>query len=110
MIDLPDKTGTLLDGLEDNLPIPARPTPRLVAALRQQCPGMVVPATFQVVKIFYAGDEGGILCTLDFGDPATKNVPIVSITHLAFDGTVLLAREIEGYQRHRIKKLRQQGR
>ena len=110
MIDIPDKTGTLLDGLEDHLPIRARPTPRLVAALRQQCPGLAVPATFNVVKIFYAGDEGGILCTLDFGDPASKNVPIVSITHLAFDRTVPLAREIEGYQRHRIKKLRQQGR
>ncbi len=110
MIDNPDKTETLLASLEANLPIWARPTQRLAAQLRRHCPGMVVPETFAVVKLFYSGDDGGILCTLDFGDPATKNVPVVSITHLTFDPTAPLAREIDAYQRHRIKKLRKLGR
>jgi hypothetical protein len=106
--DIPDKTQALVENLEANLPITARTTPRLVIALRQQNPDLTVPQTCQVVSIHYAGDEGGIVCQLDFGALESKSVPFVSITHLAFDRNAPLAREIDAYQRHRVKKLRQQ--
>jgi hypothetical protein len=35
---------------------------------------------------------------------------VVSITHLAFDRRGPLSREIDAYQRHRIKKLKRQRR
>jgi hypothetical protein len=51
---------------------------------------------------------GGILCGLDIGGAETQAAHVVSITHLTFDRRVPLSREIEAYQRHRIKKLKQQ--
>ena len=65
-----------------------------------------------MLKVFYTGDMGGILCCLDIGGPDPKSAHLVSITHLimTFDRRVPLAREIEVYQRHRNKKLKQQGR
>ena len=52
------------------------------------------------------GDEGGILCYLDFGFFDTANVHIVSITHLKFNRKNLLSREIKAYCKHRNKRLR----
>ena len=65
-----------------------------------------MPQECDVAAVHYAGDEGGILCALDFGDDTMKEVHIVSITHLAFHRGSPYARDIEVYQRHRIKKIR----
>jgi hypothetical protein len=54
------------------------------------------------------GDEGGIVCRLDFGDEA-KNAAFVSITHLRFDARLPLAREITAYQKHRVKRLQRRS-
>jgi hypothetical protein len=56
----------------------------------------------------YSGDIGGVLCSLDIGGREAENVHLVSITHLTFNRNVPLFREIEAYQRHRIKKLKKQ--
>ena len=40
--------------------------------------------------------------------PRYKKLLVCSITHLIFNRNVPLARQIEAYQRHRIKKLKQQ--
>lgn len=69
---------------------------------------ITIPKKCNVTNIFYTGDMGGILCGLDIGGAETKNAHVVSITHLAFDRRVPLSREISAYQRHRIKKLKQQ--
>jgi hypothetical protein len=45
---------------------------------------------------------------LDIGGAETEKAHVVSITHLAFDRRVPLSRDINAYQRHRIKKLKQQ--
>ena len=52
------------------------------------------------------GDEGGIASALDFGFSDPKEVHIVSITHLKFDPRHPLAREIETYCKHRIKRIK----
>ena len=54
----------------------------------------------------YVGDEGGIVCRLDFGHEDTEKVFFASITHLTFDRRMPLAREIAAYQKHRIKRIR----
>ena len=66
----------------------------------------VVPRQCRVIEVMYLGDEGGISCSLDFDLGDTKNVHIVSITHLGFDGGNSLAREIGAYCKHRIKRLK----
>src|SRR4051812_19144910 len=63
----------------------------------------------QITGIHYAGDEGGILCKLDFGTEDADPVFFVSITHLTFDRRLPLAREIAAYQKHRVKRLRRSG-
>ena len=52
------------------------------------------------------GDEGGIVCRLDFGQDDGEKVFFVSITHLTFDRRLPLAREIAAYQKHRVKRIR----
>ena len=84
MIDNPEKVNSLIALLESRLPLRARVPPLLADSLRERSPGMIVPRECNVAAIHYAGDEGGILCALDFGDDATKEVHIVSITHLDF--------------------------
>ena len=110
MIDDPDKTERLIAALEASLPVEARPTAALMATLSQQSPDVAIPATCSVAKVFYAGEEGGIVCALDIGGPDGGTPYVVSITHLIFQRKLSLFRQIDAYQRHRIKKLKQQAR
>jgi hypothetical protein len=109
MLDNPDMTAELLAKLEAAVPIPAIIPQPLGRLLRRQAPGAAVPNRCQVVSVFYAGDEGGIMCGLG-GDglEQTEQVFIASITHLEFDWRTSLAREITGYQKRRTRKLRRQ--
>jgi hypothetical protein len=108
MIDQHEKTDMLLKKLEASLPIEANITPSLAKVLEEKSPDTPVPAKCNVTSVFYTGDMGGIICGLDFGRPESEEAHLVSITHLTFHRRVPLSREIEAYQRHRIKKLRQQ--
>jgi hypothetical protein len=108
MIDDPRKTDQLIVMLNESLPIPANITPYLARELAKGASDISIPNRCNVVDVFYSGDIGGILCGLDIGGPHTKSAHIVSITHLTFNRNVPLAREIEAYQHHRNKKLKQQ--
>jgi hypothetical protein len=109
MIDDPEKTDRLVAELKASLPVETRLSQILIRAIAQQTPDLAVPDCCNVVSIFYMGEEGGIVCGLDVGGPDTKTPYIVSITHLSFDRRVPLFRQIDAYQRHRIKKLKQQS-
>jgi hypothetical protein len=108
MIDLHEKTDLLIELLKESLPIEANITPPLAKLLAKQAPDTPIPVKCNVITVFYTGDMGGIICGLDIGGPYTKTPYLVSITHLTFHRRVPLSREIEAYQRHRTKKLRQQ--
>jgi hypothetical protein len=90
--------------LQQALPLPARPTPELLAALVAKNAASQTSPACSITWISYAGDEGGIVCRLDFGDEAEK-AAFVSITHLRFDARLPLTREIIAYQKHRVKPL-----
>jgi hypothetical protein len=70
-------------------------------------PDVAIPKKCNVTDVFCSGDIGGILCGVDIGGTEANAAHVVSITHLTFDRRVPLSREIETYQRHRIKKLKQ---
>lgn len=109
MIDDIEATGRLQAQIEAALPLPARPTPELLTMLRQQNPTMKLAPDCRIVALSYAGDEGGIVCKLDFGEDETRQAAYVSLTHLRFDPRLPLARDIETYQRRRVKRLRRQA-
>ena len=107
MIDNPDHAERLLAKLQAALPLPARLTPELAATIQTQNPSSDIPPACAITWISYAGDEGGIVCRLDFR-PEIENAAFVSITHLRSDPRLPLARDIAIYQKHRVKRLRRQ--
>jgi hypothetical protein len=106
VIDDIEATGRLQAQIEAALPLPARPTPELLEMLRQQSPTMKLAPSCRIVAISYLGDEGGIVCKLDFGADETGQAAHVSLTHLRFDPRLPMARAIETYQLRRVKRLR----
>ena len=105
MIDNPDQTERLLARLQAALPLPARVTPELAATLQTKNTATEIPTTCSITWISYAGDEGGIMCRLDF-ERESKTATFASITHLRFDARLPMARDIAAYQKHRVKHLR----
>ena len=107
MIDNPDQAERLLARLQVALPLPARVTPELAATLRTKTTATEIPTTCSITWISYAGDEGGIMCRLDF-ERETQTATFASITHLRFDARLPVAPDIAAYQKHRVKHLRRQ--
>jgi hypothetical protein len=110
MIDNPKLTAELLAKMEAALPFPALITPYLAGALRNQAPETSVPRNCEVALVSHAGDEGGIVCKLQVrGGAEDAHAFFTSLTHLAFDHRLPLAREISAYKKRRIKKLSRLG-
>jgi len=110
MIDNPEKTQKLITEMDACLPMPARLSHDLKVMIRRQVASISPPQQCQVVEVFYTGDEGGISCRLDLDGQDTHDPIIVSITHLKFDKHCQLYRQIDGYQKHRVKKLKKRNR
>ena len=106
VIDNPAQVEHLIAKLRAALPLSATVSPSMLAQLQEQVPDLALPPRCQITWIHYAGDEGGIVCKLDFGTEDDRAVFVVSITYLTFDRRLPLAREIAAYQKHRVKRLR----
>jgi hypothetical protein len=106
LIDNQDQVERLLRRLTDVLPLAALATPALVADLRERSSAAKITWHCQITDIFYAGDEGGVMCHVIFDQEEKEQVFLVSITHLAFDRRLPIAREIASYQKHRMKRIR----
>ena len=109
VIDNPLQTELLIAKLKAAVPLSATVSRPLLALLQEQSPDIALPPRCQITGIHYTGDEGGILCKLDFGHEDGREVLLVSITHLIFDRRLPLAREIAAYQKHRVKRIRRSG-
>jgi hypothetical protein len=105
-IDRPLQTLRLLFRLDEAVPLPAWTTPELEEAWRENGLELDVPAECTVTEVHYGGDEGGIICKLDFGPAAAEEEFYASITYLRFSSRLPLALEIATYQKHRLKRLR----
>ena len=109
MIDNPEQVERLLAKLQAALPVPARLTPEAAAAIQaQNAAAGKIPPVGSITWVSYAGDEGGIMCKLEFGHETEASV-FTSITHLRFDPRLPLAREITAYQKRRVRRLQRQG-
>ena len=109
MIDNPAQVERLLAKLQAALPVPARLTPEAAAAIQaQNAAAGKIPPVGSITWVSYAGDEGGIMCGLDFGQE-TEPAVVTSITHLRFDPRLPMARDISAYQKRRVRRLQRQG-
>jgi hypothetical protein len=109
MIDHEEKTMQLITAMAETPSLTARLSPELKRLIRKKDPSIVVPNTCTIAEIMYSGEEDGITCGLEFGQENEKDVLWASITHLIFDRRCPLYRQIAGYQKHRIKKLKKQS-
>lgn len=106
MIDDLRTIESLMERMRAALPMRAHVGRDVLRALRRETPEASLSHRCVVTEIRYAGDEGGILCTLEFDDHASKEVYIVSITHVTFERRNTLWRDLEGYKKRRVKRLR----
>jgi len=106
MIDDLETVEPLMERMHAAVPMPAHIGRDVLRTLRREAPEASLSHQCNVTEVRYAGDEGGILCTLDFDDHASKGVYIVSITHVTFKRRSPLFRDIERYKKRRIKRLR----
>ena len=110
MIDDYDKAMLLVDKIKEALPIRANVTESLKKQMANESPKVIMPSQCSVFDVVYSGDMGGIVCHLKISEENYKDgILLVSITHLNFNPNVPLARDIEVYKKHRIKKLRKQN-
>jgi len=106
MIDDLRTISSLMERIGAALPMRAHVGRDVLRTLRRKAPEASLSHQCVVTEIRYAGDEGGILCTLDFDDNASKAAYIVSITHVTFERRNPLWRDLERYKTHRVKRLR----
>jgi hypothetical protein len=106
VIDNQDQVERLLHRLTEALPLPALVPPALMANLRGQSSAAKITLDCKITEVIYAGDEGGVMCHVTFDDEPKEEVFLVSITHLAFDRRLPVARDISAYRKHRIKRIR----
>jgi hypothetical protein len=104
VIDNQDEVERLLRELTKAMPLSALATPALMAKLREQSSTANITLDCKVTKVIYAGDEGGVICHLAFDEEDKEEVFLVSITHLAFDRRLPVARKIAAYRKDPSKR------
>jgi hypothetical protein len=109
MLDNPEKTTKLLASLKAAVPFEVELTERLLKYLQAQYHAVADSTHHTVSNLSYAGDEGGIVCHIV---PPEKReaVVVVSLTHVRVPHSMPLAAAVADYQKHRVKKLKKQGR
>jgi len=108
MLDNPEKTTKLLATLKAAVPFEVELTDRLIKRLRVQHHAGADQKHHTVSDLSYAGDEGGIVCQIV--PPEKRDVIVVSLTHVRVPLAMPLAAAVADYQKHRMKKLKKQGR
>jgi hypothetical protein len=104
MIDSPGTVASLMEQLPGYLPLPAFPTKELVRTLRRRGVRASVDRALSIRRVFYAGDEGGIVCDVT-PNRGAKEVFVVSLTHMRIAPNHPLFNPILAYQRERVRRL-----
>lgn len=109
MIDDYDRAMDLLHKMEEQLPISVRLGSPVKRTLREKGLAITRDQKFEIKRVLYFGDEGGIMCDVTPAQDA-KEAVVVSLTHLLVSARHPLAQEIRAYQRERARRLAQSGR
>jgi hypothetical protein len=108
MLDNPEKTARLLTALKAAVPFEVALTLAVVKHLQAENADSADQAHKCVSDVSYAGDEGGIVCHIL--SPGKREALVVSLTNVRVPRSMSLAAAVADYQKHRVKKLRKQGR
>jgi hypothetical protein len=108
MIDDYARAMELMKKIEDQLPIPVGLGNPVKRTLREKGLTVSRDQEFEIKRVFYFGDEGGIMCDVTPAKDA-KEAVVVSLTHLLVSAHHPLAQEIRAYQRERARRLAQSG-
>jgi hypothetical protein len=108
MIDDPGTVHSLMERMEAHLPIPAFPTSELARLLRQRGMKIGSDRVLFIKRVFYHGDEGGIVCDVTPTRDA-EAAYVVSLTHLRIPPGHPLSQEIRAYQRERVRRIAESG-
>lgn len=106
MIDDYAKAKALVAKMEAQLPILARASSALARLARQKKLPIAHNQELSIKQVFYAGDEGGILCDVT-PEGEVEDAIVCSLTHLEISPDHPLAEEIQAYQRTRTLRLAQ---
>ena len=106
MLDRPQKTRDLMVTLKAAVPFDVALMPDLIEYLARQQRPVVVKPVETVTDVSYLGDMGGISCHIQPAD--NDSAIIVSLTHVRVPRKLPFATAVFDYQKHRIKKLKQQ--
>ena len=104
MIDNYAQAMRLVERMKAGLPIPARPTRQVADLLRGKGASLGADPKLEIKEVFYAGDEGGIMCDVT-PTSMSKEAVICSLTHLRIHPKHPLAAEIRAYQATRTRRL-----
>jgi len=102
-IDDYDVAISLKRRLEASLPFKVRPGKQLLKMMKNKGTPMR-DGDYEVEKIIYGGDEGGITCMLQ-GSVTDQEIVGASMTHLAIDPEHPLAEEVQEYNKQRTRRL-----
>jgi hypothetical protein len=108
MIDDYARAMDLLHKMEEQLPIPVRLGSPVKRTLQEKGLAVTRVHRSEIKRVFYFGDEGGIMCDVTPAKDA-KEAVVVSLTHLLVPAHHPLAQEIRAYQRERARRLAQSG-
>jgi hypothetical protein len=103
-IDNPSRVNELMEEMQARLPIPVRPTLALVKLSKKQGLGIHRNDSLLIRRVFYMGDEGGIMCDITLSENS-KAALVCSLTHLEVVGEDALAHEMRLYQQERSRKI-----
>ena len=108
MIDDRVQALDLVRKMNEQLPIPVRLGSPVKRTLREKGVTVSRDRKFEIKRVFYFGDEGGIMCDVTPTKDA-KEAVIVSLTHLLIATQHPLAQEIRIYQRERTRRIALSG-
>jgi hypothetical protein len=89
-----------MEEMQARLPITVRPTAALMKLAKKQGLGIYRNNTLFIQRVFYLGDEGGIMCDITPSENS-KAVLVCSLTQLEVVGDDALSEGMRSYQQER---------
>ena len=102
MTDIKEQYQELTEQLMSCLPLKAFPIRDLVHLFKEKGVSMTLKSELTITSVMNSGDISGIMCVIEDEEQRL----VCGLTHLIFERSCPLFREIEEYQKKRAKRIR----